>query len=490
MASGRGIRDWLPLIRRRSRSALQKRKRGSSDAPVHTSALALALLLLMSGIQSPQVVLGQTCGVFSCSGPGLTCCEGVFCFNSANGGFCCGRTACVSGSICCSDPATGDHHCCRGDYQCCAGGCCTNYETTGDVCHVDANGFGTCRTVCSTFPVVTTFCSLGPESNPAQNCCGPHQKCCKGSGHCCDSDCADRNGILICPDSVYGDPHISLSSLIDLEKHPDVEDFSFDFHGEANKTYCMISDHLFAVTVRMFGLSADVEILERPVEDPTRFFEGTWIDGIGFMYINWSGEERRVEVLLNHDSDSFGDAEPFSASLDGFRIPISIHDGPEFLWTSPDGMVKISPHCTRGSALSISVGESLDMDIFREFEDEIITEPPVQFLNFEIRHAATTDFVHGFLGQMYAPGAVEERLAMGTLEGFLHREYVEGADEDYETSSLTSSDCAFDRFGKDLSKASGFSAVNFGRRLLTPSVSDRLPVNCKVLDKGRKFTCA
>jgi hypothetical protein len=38
---------------------------------------------------------------------------------------------------------------------------------------------------------------------------------------------------------------------------------------------------------------------------------------------------------------------------------------------------------------------------------------------------------------MYAPGAIEERLAMGTLEGLLHREYVEGIDDDYETSGLT-----------------------------------------------------
>jgi hypothetical protein len=47
---------------------------------------------------------------------------------------------------------------------------------------------------------------------------------------------------------------------------------------------------------------------------------------------------------------------------------------------------------------------------------------------------------------MYAPGAVEDRLAMGTLEGLHHREYVEGADDDYVTSALTSPDCTFSRF--------------------------------------------
>lgn len=35
---------------------------------------------------------------------------------------------------------------------------------------------------------------------------------------------------------------------------------------------------------------------------------------------------------------------------------------------------------------------------------------------------------------------------MGTLEGLLHREYVEGMDEDYATSGLTATDCFFNRF--------------------------------------------
>ncbi|GAQ81165.1 hypothetical protein KFL_000730020 [Klebsormidium nitens] len=47
---------------------------------------------------------------------------------------------------------------------------------------------------------------------------------------------------------------------------------------------------------------------------------------------------------------------------------------------------------------------------------------------------------------MYAPDAVQERLAMGTLDGFNHREYVEGTEEDYETSSLTSPDCSYTQF--------------------------------------------
>jgi hypothetical protein len=51
-----------------------------------------------------------------------------------------------------------------------------------------------------------------------------------------------------------------------------------------------------------------------------------------------------------------------------------------------------------------------------------------------------------FVGQMYTPGAVEERLTMGILEGLLHREYVEGMDEDYATFGLTATDCSFNRF--------------------------------------------
>ena len=59
------------------------------------------------------------------------------------------------------------------------------------------------------------------------------------------------------------------------------------------------------------------------------------------------------------------------------------------------------------------------------------------------------------MGQMYAPGAVEARLNMATQAGLNHREYVEGADEDYQTSDLTSADCSYDRFSTVSSAANG-----------------------------------
>lgn len=49
---------------------------------------------------------------------------------------------------------------------------------------------------------------------------------------------------------------------------------------------------------------------------------------------------------------------------------------------------------------------------------------------------------------MFQKDAVAERLAMGTLEGLRHREYVEGRDDEYITSSLTTADCSFNRFGE------------------------------------------
>jgi hypothetical protein len=53
-----------------------------------------------------------------------------------------------------------------------------------------------------------------------------------------------------------------------------------------------------------------------------------------------------------------------------------------------------------------------------------------------------------FLGQMYQPHAAETRVAMGTLEGLRHREYVEGTDEEYLTLRLTIADCSFNRFNR------------------------------------------
>jgi hypothetical protein len=64
-------------------------------------------------------------------------------------------------------------------------------------------------------------------------------------------------------------------------------------------------------------------------------------------------------------------------------------------WTSPDGTSRIRCSAERVNALSVSVAGLLEMEIVSDVEKELIADPPVHFLNFEIKAIANTANVHG-----------------------------------------------------------------------------------------------
>ncbi|GAQ80103.1 hypothetical protein KFL_000460140 [Klebsormidium nitens] len=268
------------------------------------------------------------------------------------------------------------------------------------------------------------------------------------------------------------DPHFEITRLNNGNQLN--SSFSFDFHGEDGKNYCMVSDNLLEVIVQMFSLSPDSVVLQRPVEEVDPFFEGTWMKGFGILYHDQSQEPHRISILLNPAADRIGE-QPFNATFDGVPMVALEAPGP-VLWKSPDGLATVVREAGRINSLLVSISDLLEMEVVTDSEKELIADPPIHFLNFNFRNITTTPSVHGFLGQMFAPGAIAERLDMGTLEGLRHREYVEGTDDDYAASSLTEADCSFSRFGKgaennDAGELAGASAglphaVSSGRRLL------------------------
>ncbi|GAQ77846.1 hypothetical protein KFL_000040460 [Klebsormidium nitens] len=192
-------------------------------------------------------------------------------------------------------------------------------------------------------------------------------------------------------DCARGEQCVCSSSGLNGDPHleltgPDGQRLTWDFHGRGNQSYCMVTDKYITLNTHMFTLPPDVRVIKQEV-------------------------------------------------LDGASN-----------WTSSDSLITISQE---GNATHIFMPELLTMTIKVEPERELITEPPIYCLNFEIKTLYTTPNVHGFLGQMHAPGAIAERLQVGTLEGLMHREYVEGSDDEYATSDLTATDCFFNRFAMD-----------------------------------------
>ncbi|GAQ91043.1 hypothetical protein KFL_007180040 [Klebsormidium nitens] len=288
------------------------------------------------------------------------------------------------------------------------------------------------------------------------------------------------------------DPHYTVQISSGLASQA----FTFDFHGLANKVYCMVSDIALQLNVRMFGISQASKVIERKADLGDDCFVGTWMDAIGFIHANKNGARDNLTIELDHNKARNG-AFPFRVAYNKEDLTEAMVSQEGAKWTSQDGGVALACSPDHASILSVDIKGVLSMDISAETEQEIIVDLPIYFVNFQLKNIATTPAVHGFLGQMYAPGAIKERLAMGTLEGFRHREYVEGTDE-YEISELTATGCSFSRFGKAYTNASDlqsgtFSGLAMNRRLLkhVPSVnmekpgSGSLPAGCHLANKKR-----
>ncbi|GAQ89152.1 hypothetical protein KFL_004920020 [Klebsormidium nitens] len=278
---------------------------------------------------------------------------------------------------------------------------------------------------------------------------------------------ATTSAELYTPSEIMGieDPHLEVT-LAETQGRP----LSFDFHGEAGRTYCMISDSCLQLNVLMFGVPAGSRILKDTRDNSVEpFFDGTWMSGFGILYLDQSGEQKSITIRLDParapparqaTKRTSGQVGEKQTNFVIFRI-FDVHRGPRDRWHSaqdlesapsgwirPDGMATISRLAGRPNALAVSISDILLLEVASDSRKDLIADPPIHYLNFEVKRLATWTDVHGFLGQMFAPGAATERLAMGTLEGLLHREYLESTDDDYLTSDLSTADCAFNRFGE------------------------------------------
>jgi hypothetical protein len=65
------------------------------------------------------------------------------------------------------------------------------------------------------------------------------------------------------------------------------------------------------------------------------------------------------------------------------------------LWKSPDGLATISREADRINSLVVSISDLLELEVLTDSEKELIADPPVHFLNFNVRKITTTAKVHG-----------------------------------------------------------------------------------------------
>ncbi|GAQ79908.1 hypothetical protein KFL_000410075 [Klebsormidium nitens] len=258
----------------------------------------------------------------------------------------------------------------------------------------------------------------------------------------------------------------------------DVTDFTFDFHGSAGKAYCMITTATITVNAHMFSLAPTALVPEHRYHGG-RCFQFTWIDGIGFVYRNLQGQTQRIAVWLDRTLADVS-VHPFNVTFEDEPVETS----EDAAWTSPDGIARIERTAVPDQ-LVVSLDGLLEVEISRAEDAELRDQPegpPVRYINLAVKGLAVGPGVHG----MYAPGAVEARLKMVTQEGLNHREYAEGADEEYETSDLTSANCSYDRFATAVQPEAP-SVISASRKLRSSAPQKKGFLACSY--SGSSFVC-
>ncbi|GAQ79909.1 hypothetical protein KFL_000410080 [Klebsormidium nitens] len=227
-------------------------------------------------------------------------------------------------------------------------------------------------------------------------CCTPGESVCTSFG------CAPLGFVI-------GDPHISLPGLLPPNQ-TDVTDFTFDFHGSAGNAYCMITNAAITVNAHMFSLAPTALVPEHRYHGG-RCFQFTCIDGIGFVYRNRQGRTQRIAVRLDRTLTDVS-VHPFNVTFEDEPVRTS----EDAAWTSPDGIAKVGRTAVPDQ-LVVSLDGLLEVEVSRAEDAELRDQPegpPVRYINLAVKGLPVGPGVHGFMGQMYAPGAVEARLKMAT----------------------------------------------------------------------------
>eukprot|EP00899_Mesostigma_viride_P028536 jgi/Mesvir1/8868/Mv02762-RA.1 len=188
----------------------------------------------------------------------------------------------------------------------------------------------------------------------------------------------------------------------------------FDWMGQGNRSFCIISDKAVHVNAHMFE-----------VTDGRR--KGTWIDQIAVLH---GGEV----VVVSTGAPS---------GLPGVHGSVIVNGRPEMSVGSSSSAVVAKGLTVRRKKtrtwVTVDGIMDLEVEVVRASTWEAGKGPGRDFLNFRVHGLNATESVHGVLGQTF------RATAQGAAKS-AHKGLVQGADPDYMTSGLLAADCSFAQF--------------------------------------------
>jgi hypothetical protein len=229
---------------------------------------------------------------------------------------------------------------------------------------------------------------------------------------------------------------------------------SFDFNGELNKPFCLITDQDFHLNVLLKGYE------DSTAEKGMR----SWIKELGLLW-NANGQTHTARLAArNGKQQERGNGFLSAVEIDNSAVAVPASEGEAakadgFTLTFL-GVEKLGPYDVDRYALDIAGVAKLTLRLRVAHQKLQSPDDAEAHFNIEVVELKQTPKVHGVLGQTFrtTEDQVKRALKYSELVELLHtpvradgatgQGFLDGSVKDYETSSVLASDCGFAAFSQ------------------------------------------
>lgn len=229
---------------------------------------------------------------------------------------------------------------------------------------------------------------------------------------------------------------------------------NFDFTGQPNKAFCLLSDKNLHVNMKMTGY------LDERLESATVIRDGkavrSWIRELGFLWLQGGNKHTLKLVARTSGQAERGSGFLALAELDGEKIPhmdvgneVSLPGGLDLKFEE----VEVTKNMEI-EQYSLKIEGLLEMELnLRPAQPQLRRKEDAE-VHFDVAinkiHASSS--VHGVLGQTYRADRAERAAAFRSTgdsvvaDGESGKGFLDGSTADYIASDVLASDCSFSAF--------------------------------------------
>jgi hypothetical protein len=226
----------------------------------------------------------------------------------------------------------------------------------------------------------------------------------------------------------------------------------YDFNGELDKSFCLVTDNDFHINALLKGYKSDVTY--HATVGPDGKAIRSWIHEVGFL---WKGGHKLHMVARDGKQQGRGNGFIASATLDGTLLTLPTQVGQTVsksgMSLTFQGVGKIGPYEIEQYGLKID--DYIEASISLRVAHQLLQTPESAEVHFNLKfdEIKVTPKVHGVLGQTYrdTPSQLKKAMLYSELSQLLGQPiqadgptgqgFLEGSVQDYESTNVLQADC-------------------------------------------------